>query len=127
MRFVESDDEKIAFFCEGRSKQPDEDFIAACALPSDPEAARVAVAVRRAVAEVGSIDPEWIRAEDVYPDQLGVLPLWDSMDWLSLFLALERELKTKISNEEADQLLDPRGFSVREMAAAVYRMIKSRA
>src|SRR5206468_3996789 len=96
---------KVALFCEGRSPEPDERFVAECGPPTDAEAARVAVAVRRAVANIGSVDPAFIRAADLYPDQLGVLPLWDSMDWLAFFMELEKELGTRISEQEVAQPL----------------------
>ncbi len=83
---------KVADFRAGRSRQPDEQFVAECALPDDPEASRIAVGVRRAVASVGLVDPLFIRASDRFPEELGALPLWDSMDWIALILALEEEL-----------------------------------
>ncbi len=122
-----SAERKVAVFCVGRSRQPDDPFIAECGLPSDAEAARIAVAVRRAVADIGSIDPEFIRADDAYPDQLGVLPLWDSMDWIAFLMALEEQLGTRLSEEEAmAQLFSPERMSVKEWAAGIYRMLTRR-
>jgi hypothetical protein len=119
--------QKIARFCEGRSKQPDDQFIAECGLPPDPEAARIAVAVRRAVADIGSIDPEFICADDAYPDQLAVLPLWDSMDWMAFLWALEEQLGTRLSEQEAmAQLFRPERMSVKEWAAGIHRMLTRR-
>jgi hypothetical protein len=116
-----SADRKIATFCEGRSKQSDDEFLAACGLPSDPEAARVALAVRRAVAAIGSVDPQFIRAEDAYPDQLGVLPLWDSMDWFAFTLELEEQLGQRLPDPE--KVLVAVHVSIKQMAADVYRLI----
>ena len=118
--------QKVAAFCRGRSRQPDNQFIANCGLPPEPEAARVAIAVRRAVGRVGSVDPEFIYADDAYPDQLGVLPLWDSMSWVEFFLALEVELGLRISEREAEQFIDPQRVSVREMVIGVYRTVTGR-
>jgi acyl carrier protein len=119
--------QKIALFCKGRSKQPDDQFIAECGLPPGPEAARIAMAVRRAVADIGSIDPEFILAADAYPDQLGVLPLWDSMDWLAFIWALEKQLGTRLSEEEASaQIINLERVSVKEWAAAVYQILTRR-
>jgi acyl carrier protein len=119
--------QKIALFCAGRSRQPDDQFAAECGLPTDAEAARIAVAVRRAVADIGSIDPEFIRADDAYPDQLGVLPLWDSMDWMAFIWALEEKLGTRLSVEETmAQLLSPERMSVKEWAAGIHRLLARR-
>jgi acyl carrier protein len=125
--------QKVAAFCEGRSRQADEEFTADCGLPAEPLAARVAVAVRRAVANIGSVDPLFIRAADLYPDQLGVLPLWDSMDWLAYLMELEKELGTRFSEEELwSSGEEPKrsrrevSISVREMAASTYRIMKQR-
>jgi acyl carrier protein len=119
--------EKVEAFCEGRAAQPDEEFVAACGLPPGPEATRAALAVRRAVANLGAVDPGFIRAEDVYPDQLGVLPFWDSIDWLAFVLELEEQLGTKISTKEMEMSsIIPERVAVREWAAGVYRMLAAR-
>src|SRR5947209_2219558 len=115
-----SDDRKVAAFCEGRSGQPDDEFIAGCGLPPEPEAARVALAVRRAVAVIGSVDPRFIRADDVYPDQLGVLPLWDSMDWMAFTWELEKQLGTRLRLVDQGMQLAANRVSVQQMAANVY-------
>jgi hypothetical protein len=116
---------QIANFCKDRSRQPEEQFLAACGLPSDDrEAAQVALAVRRAVAKTGSIDPLFIRAEDVYPDQLSLLPLWDSMDWCFFTMALEEELGTRLSDQ--GEVLVAQRVSVKQMVADVQRILRGR-
>ncbi|HEV3256797.1 MAG TPA: hypothetical protein VG013_07965, partial [Gemmataceae bacterium] len=50
--------QQVAAFRKGRSRQPDVQFVQECGLPPEPEAARVARAVRRAVAKIGAVDPE---------------------------------------------------------------------
>jgi acyl carrier protein len=95
-----SAEQKVAFFCKDRSPQSDEQFLTECGLPADPEADRVALAVRRAVANLGSIDPQFIRADDVYPDQLGMLPFWDSIDVMAYIWELEEQLGTRFTQEE---------------------------
>jgi acyl carrier protein len=87
--------------------------------------ARTAVAVRRAVAGVGLVDPAFIFASDRFPDDLDVLPLWDSMDFLDLTLRLEKELDVEIPNRIAEGLFDIRGFTVRELAERVYANVPS--
>src|SRR5262249_61076713 len=96
-------------------------------LPAGLEATHAALAVRRAVANLGSVDPGFIRAEDVYPDQLGVLPFWDSIDWLAFLFELEEQLGTKISTKEMEMSsIIPDRVAVREWAAGVYRMLAAR-
>lgn len=117
---------KVADFRRGRSRQPDERFVAGCGLPDTPEAARVAIGVRRAVAYVGLIDPLFIHAEDRFPEELGVLPLWDSMDWMSLLLELEGELGEPPPKAIEEWRLQG-AFSVRQLVQAAYeRMSRGR-
>lgn len=134
-RLLWSHERKVAAFCEGRSEQADGDFLTACALPPDPEAARVALAVRRAVAAFGSVDPHFIRAEDAYPDPLNQLPQWDewgdSLDWHAFLIELEEQLGERLPISEdmlviSDVPADQPPISVERMAAGVYRIVKGR-
>jgi hypothetical protein len=124
-RVIRLPSQKVAAFCKGRSRQSDEQFVVDCALLPDPAVTRVAIAVRRAVAAVGTVDPQFIRADDVYPGTLDVLPLWDSMSWLEFILALEEELGTRIDGRGTIQFPDPERVSVREMVAAVYQFLST--
>jgi hypothetical protein len=119
-----SAERKVAAFCEGRSRQPDDQFVAECGLPNDPEAARVALGVRRAVANIGRVEREFIRADDLYPDTLGVLPLWDSMDWAAFTFELEDQLGTRLT--DGGMILAAERVSVKQMAADVYRLLGGR-
>jgi hypothetical protein len=83
---------KVSDFREGRTRQSDLEFFCDCGIEADTEAARIALAVRRAVAGIGLVDPLFVQANDSYPGRLELLPLWDSMDWLSLECELVREL-----------------------------------
>jgi hypothetical protein len=113
-------DRKVAAFGEGGSEQSDDEFLAACGLPPDLEAARAALAVPRAVAAIGSVDTEFIRAEDAYPDQLGVLPLWDSIDWFAFTWELEERLGQRLPDPAKHPIAIH--VSVKQMAADVYRL-----
>jgi acyl carrier protein len=110
---------KVADFRRGRDRQSDERFVAECELPDDPDAARIAIGVRRVVASVGLIDPLFIRASDRFPEELGILPLWDSMDWLSLMLELEEELG-RWPRESIGEWEQQHAFSVKQLVQAVY-------
>ena len=121
-------EEQIAKFCAGRSTQSDEQFLLASGLPPDAETARVAIAVRRAVANIGAVDPQFVRPDDAYPDQLAVLPLWDSMDWFAFRMELEEQLGDRFSHEEFKRLFDGSGasISVKEMVDGVQRVLANR-
>lgn len=118
-RVLRTAHDKVDEFRVRRSRQPDPEFLAECDLPDGAEAVRVALAVRRAVGSVGLVDPLFIRASDRFPEELGVLPLWDSLDWMGFVLALEWELE----DEPPREILDWRvrdGFSVKQLVQACY-------
>src|SRR5688572_23201458 len=89
---------RVAEFTHGRAPQPDAAFVADCHLPALPEAERVALIVRAVVAEEGSVDPQFIFANDRYPEDLEILPSWDSPDWLDFIMRLEEKLSIRISD-----------------------------
>ena len=126
-------EKKVAKFCAGRSAQTNDQFLIGCGLPPDSETARIAIAVRRAVANVGTVDPLYIRPDDVYPDQLAVLPLWCSMDWIVYIMELEDQLDASFSNEELERVFKTTKttkttrVSVKEMVESVQRVLASRA
>ena len=122
-------EEQIARFCAGRSLQTDERFLLDSNLPANAATARIAIAVRRAVANIGTVDPQYIRPGDAYPDQLAVLPLWDSMDWFAFRMELEEQLGACFSDEEFDRLFDTTRASVtvKEMVEGVQRVLARRA
>lgn len=135
--------QKVAAFCKDRVPQSDEQFICECGLPDDPEAARIGMAIRRAVANVGVVDHRFIRADDSYPDTLGVLPLWDSMDWLQFALEVEKELGDWIDLDEWDRVIRspdygdqrtwwqrttrPDPIFVKQLAWAAYHLVQRKA
>ena len=114
--------DKVADFRKGRVRQPDDLFVAECELPGDPDSSRIAVGVRRAVAGIGLIDPLFIMASDRFPEDLGVLPLWDSMDWLSLVFELEKELDQKIPDFIVDWK-SQNGFTIKQLVQTVFEKL----
>ena len=114
---------KVHDFRTGRARQPDDGFLRDCGIEPGTETARVAVAVRRAVAEVGLVDPLFVRAEDSYPGTLEVLPLWDSMDWLAFLFELERELGQKVRWESAGRPAMSCPITVGDMVARVRELL----
>jgi hypothetical protein len=115
---------KVDDFRDGRTRLSDNDFLADCGLTPGTEAAEIALAVRRAVAGVGLIDPLFIRADDSYPGTLEVLPLWDSMDWLCLVFELERELGHSARWEPGEILQHSRFLTVRDLIAHAQRALE---
>ena len=114
---------KVDDFREGRTRQSDNDFLADCGLTPGTEAAKVALAVRRAVAGVGLIDPLFIRSEDSYPGTLEVLPLWDSMDWLAFVLEVERELGQSFPYGSSELASKSGPVTVRDLVARVRELL----
>jgi hypothetical protein len=112
---------KVDDFRKGRTRQPDHEFLADCGVEPGTEMARTALAVRRAVAGIGLVDPLFVRAVDCYPGTLELLPLWDSMDWAAFTMELEEELGQRLPDPE--KILVARQVSVQQMAADVYRII----
>jgi hypothetical protein len=114
---------KVDDFRKGRTRQPDDEFLADCGVEAGTEMARIALAVRRAVAGIGLVDPLFVRAVDCYPGTLELLPLWDSMDWAAFTTELEEELGQRLPDPE--KILVASQVSVKQMAADVYRIIHS--
>lgn len=107
---------KVADFTRGRASQADGAFIADCDLPRNADAERIALVVRRLFAEEGSVDPQFIYASDRYPEDLGILPSWDSIDMLDIVFRLEKQLNLKIGRGAL-----PMRFTVREF---VHRLLE---
>jgi hypothetical protein len=118
LRWWKTAQERAAEFEATRSPQSDEEFLAECALPPTDHARRVALAVRRSVATYGICDPAYIRPHDRYPEQLGMLSGWDSIDFLGWTMELDEELKLVVPNATWTSLKGP-GFSVLQLIQAI--------
>ncbi len=122
-RIFKTAHDKVDEFRKGRTRQPDDAFLVDCGLTRNTEAAEVALAVRRAVAGVGLVDPLFIHADDSYPGTLEILPLWDSMDWIAFMVELERELgRTVPQGSEVMPKSDP--TTVRGLVALVREILE---
>jgi hypothetical protein len=127
-RFFPTPEQQVAEFCKDRSRESDKEFLAACCLPEEIDAARIAIAVRRVIANLGKVDAQFIRHDDKYPAQLGKLPMWDSIEWLEFFLQLEDELGVRISEAQMREFFQPDtkgGISVSEMVSRVRRILNN--
>lgn len=110
--FLKDTHTKVREFKKGRERQSDEAFLRDLGIGDRADEREVALGVRRAVASVGLIDPLYIRADDRADDELSVLPLWDSMDYVSLIMELEDELGVSIPDKAAEKIAQS-DFSVR--------------
>jgi hypothetical protein len=79
----------------GRSPMGDREFLRRCQIPDESLPIDVALAARRAIAELGTVPAETILPDDRLQD-LGQLPFWDSLDWLGFILTTERQLGVKV-------------------------------
>ena len=125
-RVFRSAEAKVAGFTSGREPQPDAEFLRECGTVADDKTGRTAVGVRQAVARVGSVDPAYIRATDRFPEELGALPVWDSMDAIELIMELEEGFGIEISDRDADWIFGYRGLIVHELVARVHATVPAR-
>lgn len=127
-RWWRTAEEKAAEFASDRMSEDDATFISNCGLPDTLLASRVALAVRRSVANYGMIESEFIRADDLYPDQLIELSGWDSIDFVGWVLELEKELAIPIPGDAFHELYHSRKltFSVKELAQVVHNFMLHR-
>ncbi|MBA4186736.1 MAG: hypothetical protein C0467_01835 [Planctomycetaceae bacterium] len=85
-----------------------------------------ALAIRRVIGRCGSVESEFIHHDDRWPEELGVLDFWDSIDYLGFVLDLERELKLRkpVGNWEF-QTWYYSGFVVSELVQRLLRLIEA--
>ena len=74
----------------------DGEFLVRCEIPDEPLRTGVALAARRAIAELGTVLPETIMPFDTFAHDLVELPFWDSLDWLGFILNIERRFEGKV-------------------------------
>jgi acyl carrier protein len=120
------DEERVAQFCAGRSPESDDVFLSDLGPTIDPETQRIGLAVRKAVGRVGSVGAEWIRASDAYPDQLSLLPIWESMDWMIFVMELEEALDTQFNDKEFERVRVVPRVTVAELVAGIRQVLAAR-
>ena len=118
-----TDRTKVDDFRKDRKRQSDDDFLNACRIQDEKERI-IAVAVRRAIANVGMIDSQFIYADDRWPEEIGILPLWDSMDSLEFIMELERELGIDII--EGDFQWNYAHFVVKDLVKQIHSNLKDK-
>lgn len=120
---------RLAEYRESHPAQKDDDFVRECGLADSPKSVAIALGVRAAIAELGEIDPTYIRASDRFDEDLVYLPFWGSLDTVGIVIALEKHLGTLISNDEAQRIRDPeseKGVTVAQFVTEVHQMLSAR-
>jgi acyl carrier protein len=82
--------------------------------------------VRDAIAQLANIPPNYVRAQDAFDDDLVHFDFWGSLDSIALVSQPEESLGTKISDDEACQIVDPEnvaGTTVAEFVQKVLRVV----
>ncbi|MBK8268290.1 MAG: acyl carrier protein [Planctomycetes bacterium] len=81
----------------------------------------MALGARRTFAKVGKIDAASLRATDRFYPDLAELPLYDSLDILTIVLDMEQELGLKLDSEDLYAAFEPLG---RKSSPTVGEVIK---
>lgn len=105
-----------------RIEQSERDFVEACGLDARSDGERVALGVRRAIANLGGVDQKLIRANDTFNDDLVDLEFWGSLDSIELVLEVEKCLGFAISDTQAQSIPDPEsiaGYTVADFVRSV--------
>lgn len=116
LRWWKTAPEKAAEFAAARSPQADHEFVADCGIPDTLDACTVALTVRRAVAEMLMLDPQFLRASD--REVVELRTLWDSIDFLEWVMNTEKALNVRLPDKAFKAL--PRDYTVRDLVVCVY-------
>jgi acyl carrier protein len=98
-----------------REPQDDATFLTACGFAPDSPEAAIAFTVRRVIAELGVVKPAEIHAEDRWPEELGTLDFWDSIDLLHFIFSIELAAGAKIPVDEGLRTFFRSGFVVSDL------------
>jgi len=129
MWLYKSSAHRVAEYRLTHAPQESDDFVRACNLPAHSQASAIALAVRDAIAELGAIDPVYIRADDSFDDDLATLPFWGSLDTVGVVLALEQHLSIRISDDDAQCVRHPefsRGMAVADFVRDVFKAVRTK-
>lgn len=110
---------KVAEFLRLHEPQADSIFVAECGYESDIEASKIALGVRRCIAEMGGIPPEYIRHDHRFPDDIGNLDFWDSIDEIGFLVELEANFNRRLPDEP----LIGQGFVVKDLVRRIVAVI----
>jgi acyl carrier protein len=108
-------------------RQSSQDFLAACDLSGD--AADEALKVRDAIANLGGVGAECVRADHTFERDLTHFDFWGSLDSVAVVLELETCLGIIITDDMAAQIPDPEsipGFTTADFVRSVLRVVQER-
>jgi len=102
-------DKKAARFVATRENQKEsaDAFVAACRKGGVVFDREIMLGIRELIAELGRVDPIFIKSTDTYYWGLSFLPFWDSLDSVEIVLELEERFGVQISDRESEQMLPP--------------------
>jgi hypothetical protein len=112
-------------FKAGRHPQSDAEFVARCGFEPGSTKAALAVVVRRVIGDCGSVGPAYVRDGDRWPEDLGRLDFWDSIDFLHFVFSVERATGIRFRRDEDIQDFFYSGFSVSELVRRVVHQLES--
>ena len=78
-----------------------DEFLDAMGIDRSSEFAKIALAARATLAELGCVPPDSITAADRFYPDLEKLPFYDSIDFLGVVLAVEDMLDICVSGDES--------------------------
>ncbi len=116
LRWWKTAPEKAAEFAAARSPQADHEFFAGCGIPDTEDARNVALTVRRAVAEMLTLDPHFFHASD--REVVELRALWDSVDFLEWVMKTEKALNVRLPDKAFKALR--RDYTIRDLVLCVY-------
>jgi hypothetical protein len=117
---------KAARFKLGREPQSDEAFVEGCGYQADSSQAAVALTVRRVIGECGAVEHDYIHAGDRWPEELGCLDFWDSIDFLHFAFSLEKAIGSKLTLDGELRSYFCSGFVVSKLVNGVVARLESR-
>jgi|GEM_PF-5674266 len=114
-------------FLSSCTRQSSQDFLTACELSG--ESADDALKIRDAIANLGGVDAEYVRADLTFERDLIHFDFWGSVDSIGVVLELETCLGIVITDDMAAQIPDPEaipGFTVAEFVRSVSSVVQER-
>ena len=85
--------------------------------------------VRRTIAKLGQVEPEFIHHYDTFR-AMETLPFWNSLDAMNIVMTLERELKVPITDAEVERIPNPDfkpRLTVADFVLAVFEVVRDKA
>lgn len=121
LRWWKTASERAAEFVATRVPQGDQEFIADCGLPDTQEARNVALTVRKAVADMLMVEPQFLRASDREAIELRAVS--DSVNFLEMVMKTEKALNARLP-DKAFKALRP-DYTVRDLVLCVHSQVTS--